>query len=344
MKPIISFALLAAIATIGSAGAAATDPVGYNTTTLYGANTLGARKNNVIGPQLENAPVWTGTVASVSGDSLTLTSAALTVGAYNKVTFDLGRYTFCIEAADGTWAHVDSNNATSVTLEPGMGSQFVAGDQVSIRPHLTVAGIFGAANETGLLANNDGDGSVADNIILVDEQYGGNIIILPSNAVGGQYITDGFAAADNFPIYPDQGIQVSRYSTGNLSLVLDGSVDVNGRQNGVPTGFSIRPVGNPVDFALGDLNLIGPTPATGLVGAAGGDASTGDTVNLLINGSTSVYFYSAEDLGSGPGWYDDSFGFADDTVIPAGLALLVYRSNPTNSSPFTWAVPAPDIN
>ncbi|WP_367870456.1 hypothetical protein [Luteolibacter sp. Populi] len=38
---------------------------------------------------------------------------------------------------------------------------------------------------------------------------------------------------------------------GSLSLVLDGAVDVNGRQNSVPISFSVRPMENPVDFALG---------------------------------------------------------------------------------------------
>ena len=347
MKPIIPFALLGALLAVGAAnGAAVTDPVGYNTTVLYGANTLGVRKNNAVGPQLENPTVWGGTVASVTGDQLVLTNAALTPGAFGIATFDLDRYTYCIEAADGTWAHIVSNDATSVTVQAGMGSQFVATDQVAIRAHLTISQIFGANNETGLLGDSGGDASVADNIVLVDEQYGGNVIIFPSDVLadGSVYITDGFAVADNFPIYPDQGLQVSRYSTGNLSLVLDGSVDTNGRQNGVPSGFSIRPVQNPVDFSLSELNLVTGDPATGLVGTTTGDSSEADTVNLLVDGATAVYFYSSVDLGSGAGWYDDSFNFVDADAIPAGLALLIYRTNPTNSSAFTWAVPAPVIS
>jgi hypothetical protein len=343
MKPIIPFALLGALLAIGAADAAATKPVGYTSATIFGAFGPGNPKNNVVAPDLQNPASWAGTVASVSGDVVTLTSAALTPAAYNPVPFSFTSYSYFIETADGYWAHIVSNNATSVTLEAGAGVNFSNGEAVTIYRHLTISDVFGAANETGLLADSSGDTAVADNIVLIDELGAGNLTVIASDALAGVWITDAFEDAAALPIYPDQGIQVVRRGLTNLTLVLDGEVDTNGRQIGVTTGVQIRPQVIPVPTTLTDLDLYTGSPATGVVGSATGDTAEADIVTVVVNGTSTNYFYAEVDLGGGVGWYDDGLAFAGATALPSGAGLVINRSNPTNSSPFVWINPAPTI-
>lgn len=343
MKPIIPFALLGALLAVGAADAVATKPVGYTSATIFGAFGPGNPKNNIIAPDLQNSASWAGTVASVSGDVVTLTSAALTVGEFNAPSFSFTAYSYFIETADGYWAHVVSNTATTVTLEAGAGTNFSNGEPVAIHRHLTIADCFGAANETGLLADPSGDTGSADNIILIDENGAGNITVIASSALEGTWITDGFEDAAALPIYPDQGIQVLRRGLTNLTLVLDGEVDTNGRQIGVSSGVQIRPQVIPVPTTLTDLDLYTGSPATGVVGSATGDTAEADVVTVVVNGTSTNYFYVEEDLGGGIGWYDDGLGFAGNTPLPSGAGLIINRANPTNSSPFVWINPAPTI-
>ncbi|MEP4077513.1 hypothetical protein [Haloferula sp.] len=344
MKPIIPFALLSAFLAVGAQGAA-TDPVGYTTATISAAFSPTSPKNNVIAPDLENSASFAGAVDSVSTDQLVITGAAFTPNDFDQSAGFAGLtvYSYYIEAADGYWAQIVSNDATSVTVEAGAGANFTASDTITIRRHLTIADYFGALNETGLLADGVGDAGSADNIILIDEINGGTNTIFASTVLGPAttWVNDSFEDAGAFPIYPDQGVQVVRRGTTDLSVVLTGAVDLNGRQTGISTGVQIRPFTIPVDTTLNDLGLYTGDPATGVVGDGTGDPGVADIVTILTNGIPANYFYSTIDLGSGAGWYDDSFVAAP--VIPAGSGLIINRSNPTNSSPFVWVSPGATV-
>jgi hypothetical protein len=348
MKPIIPFALLGALLAVGAADAVATKPVGYTSATIYGAFGPSSPKTNVVAPDLQNSASWAGTVASVAGDTITLTSAALTPNAYNQISasFSFGTvYAYFIETADGYWAQIVSNDATSVTVEAGAGSQFTNGEAVTIHRHITISDYFGAANETGLTADAGGDPGAADNIILIDEVNSSSILVFAAPGLLGPtstWTTDGFEEAGSIPIYPDQGLQVVRRGLGNVTVVLDGEVDTNGRQIQVTSGIQIRPYVIPVATTLGALNLHTGNDATGLGNDAGSvDIGQADTVQVLVDGVTNTYFYSTVDLGSGAGWYDD--GFVAAPALPAGAGLIVNRNNPRNASPFVWVNPAPTI-
>jgi hypothetical protein len=348
MKPYL-FSIIAAAAAIGFAQAetAYTTPVGYTTTTISQAFGAGDPKTNVIAPDLQNSASWAGTVSSVSGDSITLTGAAFTPNAFAEISanYSIGTvYAYFIETADGYWAQISSNNATSVTVESGAGANFTNGEAVTIRRHVTISDYFGPNNEAGLLADSSGDAGQADNIVFIDEINGGTLTVFASDALGGTWITDAFDDAANLPIYPDQGVQVLRRGLTDLSVVTTGEVDVNGRQIGVSSGVQIRPYVIPVGTSLTELNLYTGNPATGVVGSASGDSGEADTVVVLSNGIPSNYFYSEVDLtGDGPGWYDDSLNFVGSTDLPAGAGLIVYRTNPTNSNPFVWVNPGATV-
>jgi len=341
-----TYAILAAALACGLASAqttAYTTPVGYTTTTVSAAFGAGNPKNNVVAPNLQNPASWAGTVASISGNTLTLTgtvTSPLTSGAYNQLGFSFTAYGYYIQANDGFWTHIVSNNGTSVTLRAGEGSKFTVGEAVTIRRHLTISDYFGANNSANLLASPAGDTAIADNITLIDEVNGGTVTVIASDALGGTWITDGFEDAATLPIYPEQGLQVLRRGLTDLSFVATGEVDLKPRQIGVDPGVQIRPYVTPVNTTLTALNLYTGNPATGVVGSATGDIGEADIVTVLVNGVPLNYFYCTVDLGVGAGWYDDSLSFVGDVALPAGAGLIINRSNPTNSQSFVWVKPA----
>ena len=342
MKNITSIALAGAL-TMVTAQAAVSNVAGYNTHTIYAAFGPGSPKNNVLAPELENAATFTSTIDSINVDQLVLTGAAFAGGEFDAGTKVYGiNYTYYVETADGYWAQIVSNDATSIIVEAGAGANFTAAETVTIRKHVTIAEYFGPNNETGMLSDNVGSVSSADNITLIDEVNGGTITVFPSSVIpGSTYLTTSFEEGGDVSIYPDQGLQVLRRGATDLSVVHEGIVDENGRQIGISTGVQIRPINVPVPTSLDYLGLHTGDPATGLVGSATASIGEADGLSVLVNGSPTNYFYSTIDLGSGPGWYTSGFAPAGD--LPVGAGLIINRNNPTNSSPFIWMNPGATV-
>jgi hypothetical protein len=346
MKQKITYSILAAAAACGMAlgQTAHTDPVGYTTTTVYGAFGPGAPKTSVIAPDMQNPASYSGEITAIAGDTLTLSAAAFTPSAFDNISDQFVGgvfYAYFIETADGYWSHIDSNDATSVTVEAGSGVNFAVSDVVKIRRHVTIADYFGANNDFGL--QDDGgslDAGEADNIILIDEVNSSSILVFPTNGLGGDWATDNLDNGAIVPIYPDQGLQVARKGLTNIDIVVEGEVDVNGRQIMINTGLQIRPFVIPVETTLDQIGLYTGDNTTG-VQDDGGSLSAGDADNIqvLVDGDTFTYFVTT---GFGPAqWVDDNLDPAP--VLPAGAGLLVNRSNPTESSPFVWTIPGPVI-
>ena len=320
------------------------EPLGYTTTLLFGSHANGSRKNNFVAPTLVNAPSWRGTVTSVAGNQVALNGQAMATGAFNASADAPSRYAYFIQTGDGFWAHIVSNDNHSVTLPVGFADQLTAGEAVVIRRHLTITDYLGN-NEVGLRANSSGTFSQADRIMIANPAEGGNTTIIASSVLGGTWITDDFKNAANFPIYPDQGVQISRTLPGDLTLETVGRVDTKERQIQINTGINILPVPSPTGTTLTALALYTGDAATGVVGSAQGVISQADTVSITTNGVTTVHFYSSISLapGAGAGWYNDSLQFSGNEIIPAGSSIVVKRTNPTNSASFVWKVPAPEI-
>jgi len=355
MKPIIPFALLGALLAVGAADAAATTPVGYTTNLVKAAFSPTSAKVNFISLPLVNSASWAGSVTSVLGDVVTLNvgTSPLTAGAYDKfgpLAFSgTTVYRYYIETADGYYAQIESNATGTVTVETGAGSNFSPAELVTIRRHRTMSDLFGPANEAGLQGTGTGDPNEADNINIIDETNGGNVGIFPAPGVivGATFVDASFNDADDYPVYPDQGLQIVRRGATDLPITVTGEVHAIPTQIQIGTGFQIRPVVLPVPVALGGLALYTGNIATGLAGSDSGDLNQADKLSIVIDGNSTGYFYSTIDLDPAPGdqigWYTDAFLFVDTTVLPAGAALNITRDNPTNNAPFVWINPAPVI-
>jgi hypothetical protein len=256
--------------------------------------------------------------------------------------------TYYVEVlADGFWANVAATvDGDTLTLESGMAAQLNVGDQVVIRPHITLLDYLGDAASTPLVGGLF-DIAAADNVIVLDGlttttffyETSGTI---PNAVTPDTWVDANFNPADHFAIQPDAGLQIVRKSGGATTLVFSGNVDENERQVAVNPGVSVRPVVLPSNVLLGDLaSLVGSlngidglTPVDGTFNLA-----AADEITVLVDGSSTNYY--ADNTGTSIGTFiNSSFTSADADPIPAGAAIVINRKF---GGSFTWSIPAPVI-
>lgn len=330
-----------AVGLASSAFGQATSPiVGYTTTTIDDEFGVGSPKTTLVAPTFVNKAEFSGDVGAVSGAVVTLDGAAFTAGEFDQLPANATipvQPAYYIESADGFWANIISNDGTSVTLAAADAAQLTSDDSVVIRKHVTISQFFGSDNSAGLNAAAF-DPSAADNIILL--AGGSTFIFYPDNSGSftDTYLDTSFSGADNVAIQPDQGLQVVRRAGGATSLVFAGALDDNARQVTISTGVGVLPVVLPTDTTLGDLSSLAGSlnGVDGLVPVgADFDTSAADSIQVLIDGSTTTFF--ANNTGLPGTFIDAAFGNQDSFEIPNGAAIVVNRAGAS----FTWTIPAP---
>jgi hypothetical protein len=274
-----------------------------------------------------------GIVSALNGAVLTDTNAPFTDGEFG--TNGTAAY---VEFDNGVTADIaDSSAATKkLVLAGSLGAVAGAGDAYRIRPHFTVASLFGTNNETGLSAGLNP--SQADTILLKTPQTQRAMTIFYfSNALArGWYRADYSPAADQV-IYPEQGVLVHRIAPSPLNLYLCGPIRSGLTIAPIEPGSSI--VGTLMSLStrtLDSLNLYTGDSTTGL--APGLNPSASDKLLLLqSNGTMATFFYLLSTNGNA-GWRDAAYNPAGNTPIPAGSAFIIKRQ-PSNG-PFNWTIPA----
>jgi len=209
------------------------------------------------------------------------------------------------------------------------------GDSYRIRPHFTVASLFGTNNEAGLTAGSTAARS--DNILLLkpETQQTTTIFYFSNSANQGWALADRRAFVPNRVIYPEQGVLVRRIASADGSLYLSGPVKTGIAVVSVQPGYNLLgTLKSSRSILLQDLNLYTADPTTGLV--AGNAASAAD--NLLViqaNGSTVAYSYAIIP-GVFQGWADSNLNPVTNIAIPAGATFVIKRQNP---GAFAWTIP-----
>jgi len=337
MKNLLPFALAAAFCAAPAFGQATSDPVGYYTTDIGAGFSATSASTTLIAPNLEQATSFSGVIESISDDQVVLTGAAFTDSEFFQPAIP-GVFSHFIEASvGGYWSQITANDTNSVTLTAGDAANLSVGETVTIKAHATVISYFGAGED--LNSSLSGNSAEADNIVIIDEINGGTVTIFRSPGILGgteTYVTTLFAAADDYPIYPNQGIQFQRLGDAT-SFITSGAVDINGREIQVNPGINVRPIAFPIDVTLDTINLQNDNALTSVRTSPDGDSSNADLVTVLTAGIGTDFFFSDIDLGSGPGWYSTAFVASGDTLIPAGSSVVINRGG---SAAFTWSIPS----
>jgi uncharacterized repeat protein (TIGR03803 family) len=210
------------------------------------------------------------------------------------------------------------------------------GTAYRIRPHFTIASLFGTNNETGLKSGLNP--SQADTIILQIPQTQQTLTIFYfSNAIAHGWFEADFTPAANQVVYPEQGVLVRRIVPGNLDLFLSGPVKTGVTVAPIEPGFNLLGTLKSLSsLTLNSLNLFTGDPATGV--ASGLNPVSGDNVLVIqSNGSAATYFYFQNAAGT-QGWFDATFNAADNLPIPPGSAFFVHRKSTIGA--FNWTIPA----
>jgi uncharacterized repeat protein (TIGR03803 family) len=316
-----------------SSSSQSTSPFWIGTDTPIFGNGGSGAKITAFSQRMVGPVEYAGKITGLQPDTLIDTNAVWddgqfgTNGALAYVEFDNG---FRVDIVN------TFGSAHSLVLADSLSGIASVGTAYRIRPHFTIAGIFGANNETGLKSGLNP--AQADNIILQIPQTQQTLTIFYfDNGVNQGWFRADFSPAAEQIIYPEQGLIVRRIAFGDLSLHLSGPVKTGVTVVPVEPGYdllgTLRSTSN---LTLGQSNLHTGNSATGV--ASGLNPASADNVLVIqSNGSVTTYFYFDNFAGT-QGWLDAAFNAADNVPIAAGSTFFILRKSPTGL--FNWTIPA----
>lgn len=339
MKPIYSYALLAALAAVSPALAvdATTTPVGYITHTVAGAGSS-AGAETYIAPTLITPSVFAGssTVSPSGGATITFTGGVPT-------GLD-GTYVLEITSAtgEGWWSTVASSTATSVTVSDNFPASLPASVSVRVRKHATITTFLGF-NNPGLVPfdgeNPNDEVQVFDPVTQAAVPYA----FVPA-AVWGDLdnypngvwldVANSLPANDTI-IEPGTSIRIRRVGVANLTFTSSGEVKTTKTQVDIYQGF----------------NFVGATQAAGgTLGNSGvapflyqytGEGPNYDEIQKVLLDQSTVPFGVVDD--GGPAIWDIANGaVVNSEPFDAGTGVVISRvGNPTGTITLNGSTVAP---
>ncbi|MEO5915289.1 MAG: TIGR02597 family protein [Luteolibacter sp.] len=327
MKTYIPYSLLLAAASCGLAHGAATaytTPVGY--VSLGNNGGVPAHTDMTLAIPLERSSEWAGTVASVSGNVITLTGTpGFTTNQWANATTP-----FVAKLGSGTKSGqislITANAAGTLTVafqNTDTLTGVVAGDTISIRKAWTIGNFF---------AGN----TLPDNIEFSLFDITAGTDNAPTSVyyyfAGTWYDASDDSVATSVVLYPNEGFRLRNTTNGAISnLVVSGEV---------PTANSrifIKGAAGSQDTRFSFFSSVDEPIATSGLGVADNDLllSYSLTATGIDNAPGAVYYKF------GPSWYDAS----DDSDVTATLKLkagvgYVYRA--AAATPTTTSSNTPD--
>ena len=262
MKPIYSYALLAAFAAVGQVSAvdAVTTPVGYY-------NFDGKAGGNLFIPSLVKPAAFSGTLTAAGSTTLTVATGSLTANAFNEGAVYATHYVEITSGANaGVVLDIVSNTGSVITLADNITGLSLAGTEtIRIRPHVTLKSSLAAA-ESSLSVYTDSATFAGSDGSFVTYIYG---------ADGGTGWSSDFVAADGDlrPVMPGTGFV--------LTLAGDVALPVNGE---VKTGPTVIMLTAGIESYVGPVN---PLVGTGtLLNGSGFEtlAAYSDSITLYVPG------------------------------------------------------------
>jgi len=306
-----------------------TSPVYVGASTTVLGNGGSGSKLTVFSQRMVQPIAFAGKISSTQNTTLTDTNATWADGQFGTsgtqayVEFDNGVMVECANS---------SASSQSLTLAGSLSGIASAGDSYRVRPHMTIASLFGTNNETGLKTGTTA--AQADNILLqMAESQATLTIFYASNQFFHGWVKGDLSAADQQVVYPEEGVMVVRKAPGDLSLFTCGPVKTGITVVPIEPGYNlVGTLKSLSSFTLGALNLYTGSLATGM--APGFSASGSDNVVVMApDGTTTTYFYHT--VG---GWVDGNLNAAANVPIAAGSAFFLKRLNA--DGPFNWTIPA----
>jgi uncharacterized protein (TIGR02597 family) len=315
-----------------------TDPVGFITLTIQGSNGIAtARANSLQALGMTQLPTNRGTIASVSTNGITDSSATWANGDYANGLFFIeitsGGNAGLIDditgaSADNKTVYTAFDNSAAIS----------AGQGYKIYPHWTLNSVFGPNDEAGLKKGNSG---TADQVKILNPltQLFTTYFFNSGGAIGTGWRAGTSVDQGNTKLYVDQGVLLSRNEGTNLLVKLVGGVKLG--QTVIPITTNNNLAANlyaTSAMTLTNSNLLNNDPSKSLKGGNSGNA---DLVKILnpATGLFTTYFWNTGGA-IGTGWRAGTSVDQGNTPIALGTSLLIIRK-PANGGPINWFVPAP---
>jgi uncharacterized protein (TIGR02597 family) len=319
----------------------ASEVAGFTTLNVAGA-APDKPQLSLDGIGLVNHLVCQGTASTVSGHTLLDKKAIWADNQFNAPVKAKAPPRYYVELTTGPLAgaifDIIGTSAKHQTLTLAQAIPRSAGKSPGycVRPHWTLASLFGSANDAGFQSGDDTDSdfiSIHNGKIEDKYYYSGT----GADGIGWRRVGAGAADQSAAAIYPDDGIAITRVATAPLSMMITGVLKTSRTLVPVVHGFNYVANVYQAPITLAASHLYTHNPATGL--RAGGNAATSDTV-LIYNGTGYDKYYYQSSVKNGAGWRSSNDPKADagNVAIPVGSGFVIHRLASTG---FSWIAPVP---
>ena len=309
--PLLLVFVLLSSTVLSRAQSVSTEPVGFIPVTAKG------NSDTHLALPLHRSLAFQGTLASVSGDLLTVNSAAFTPDAFKDSHFVL----IGSGAKEGLWYAITGNAATTLTVDrsgdtlaPAVGT----GTEIRIIPFWTLNTVFpeGAgikpsptflAQTTILLPDNDRAGT--------NLGAAGAFFYYSGSSYGGEgwrkFGSPPTQLFDNQILLPDSSLVVRHEVAGDTTVTVPGAVQMTSLANLIVT----RAAGSPQDNTLA-FNVAVPTSLADSQLFQSGVFTGSSTIDVPVDQllvfdnaaaqfnkpPSAVYYYFLGSTNGGPGW------------------------------------------
>src|SRR6266853_1539534 len=142
---------------------AATDPVGFITINVA-AGSAASPTLSLISPTLLQSVAWQGTIASVSGTTMTVSGTPWTAGQFGTT----GQYFVEVVsgANAGAWTDIESSTTSSITTLDDLSAFASPNSTIRIRKHNKLTDFLGVNNSAGLKGAREL--ALADEVAIYD--------------------------------------------------------------------------------------------------------------------------------------------------------------------------------
>jgi len=313
-----------------------TPPGGAVVTVMQKPGTPGAFA--YFGSSFPRSPVFSGKFTAGSGVVLSDATAAWAVNQFNPALLSAPR-THYVEITTGAYqgltVDIKATSPIALTVDFDFAAASLAGAGYHVRPHWTLAELFGANNTTGL------KGGIPPAVDILSLWSGGAYTeyfyrIPPSGVAGWRKVGDDATDQAATLIYPEQGVFIKFHgNTGNQQVRI-GEVQSGVLLIPVDPGFNLINPNLPVPLTLGSSGLYTGSSITGLKAGA---PTTADIVSIW-NGSAFDDYYLRMIGVTVQGWRKTGNISVDcaNVPLPPGHAVVIRRK--TDLPSFMWKRPS----
>jgi len=335
-----------------------TNPVGYVQLTCT------ASSDTVVAVPFTQPAAFVGTVASVSGSTVTVSGTAswttnqfVYSGSGSSTYYaQMGPYSSGTDPLDGSYFTIASNGTNTLTLSLNGGSisSVPAGSTVTVYPYWTLGTVFPpSASGTAFIPTTS---ALFTQTVIYVPAYSGTGINLASPTAyffyqGAWCLTTGSLGADyNDTVLPPDGYVTVRNPGSVTTVTTMGSVPMGNLMVPLATNATIPQdnfvsIARPVATTLNNLGLISSgafTPTTNSLFTQDELLLFSGTQTGINNapGSGGIYYYYIG--SSGTGWRLTTDALTTDhgnDTIPAGVGFIIRKVGTGNGATAFWQNP-----